>query len=53
MKIRSKEEALVETPFLDVDDGLWLRSLRSWLSDEEWNLLMVENPTALYRFQSS
>lgn len=50
MKIRSKEEALVETPFLEVDDGLWLRSLRSWLSEEEWNWLMVENPRILYQF---
>ncbi|KAL2807782.1 hypothetical protein BJX63DRAFT_411160 [Aspergillus granulosus] len=48
MKVRTPEEALSETPFLNVDDLAWLRSLRSWLSDEEWNTLMVANPTALY-----
>lgn len=50
MKLRSKAEALIETPFLDVDDGLWLQNLRSWLSDQEWDWLMVENPRMLYRF---
>ncbi|KAJ0414254.1 hypothetical protein BJY00DRAFT_319017 [Aspergillus carlsbadensis] len=48
MKVRTPEEALAETPYLKVDDLAWLRSLRSWLSDEEWNTLMVSNPTKLY-----
>ncbi|KAI9925265.1 hypothetical protein ASPWEDRAFT_187669 [Aspergillus wentii DTO 134E9] len=48
MKVRTHEEAIRETPYLKVDDLAWLRSLRSWLSDEEWNLLMVENPRDLY-----
>ncbi|GAP83342.2 putative amidohydrolase 2 [Rosellinia necatrix] len=48
MRLRSREEALEETPFLEVDDLAWLNSLRSWLSDEEWHLLMVENPKALF-----
>ncbi|OAA57593.1 Amidohydrolase 2 [Niveomyces insectorum RCEF 264] len=48
MKVRSREEALKEQPFLDIDDAAWLQSLRSWLSDEEWNLLMVENPSKLF-----
>ncbi|KAL4916134.1 hypothetical protein BDW62DRAFT_218877 [Aspergillus aurantiobrunneus] len=48
MKVRTPEEALKETPYLNVDDLAWLRSLRSWLSDEEWNALMIVNPTALY-----
>ncbi|POS75507.1 hypothetical protein DHEL01_v206101 [Diaporthe helianthi] len=48
MKIRSPEEALKETPYLCVDDEAWLRMLRSWLSDEEWHLLMVENPGRLF-----
>lgn len=48
MKVRTPEEALTETPYLNIDDLAWLRSLRSWLSDEEWNALMVENPAALY-----
>lgn len=49
MKVRSREEALIETPFLGVDDGLWVRKLRDWLSEGEWKLLMVENPAVLYR----
>lgn len=48
MKVRSAEEAKKETPFLDVNDETWLRSLRFWLSDEERHLLMVENPETLF-----
>jgi predicted TIM-barrel fold metal-dependent hydrolase len=49
MKVRSHEDAMEETPFLEVDDETWLWSLRGWLSDEEWDLLMVENPKRLFR----
>ncbi|KAJ5087180.1 hypothetical protein N7456_010796 [Penicillium angulare] len=48
MKVRTREEALTETPYLEVDDLAWLESLRSWLSDDEWRMLMVENPKRLY-----
>ncbi|CAI7657040.1 unnamed protein product [Penicillium manginii] len=48
MKVRTREEALKEAPYLEVDDMAWLRSLRSWLSDQEWKTLMVENPQRLY-----
>ncbi|KAL2671583.1 hypothetical protein Neosp_014173 [[Neocosmospora] mangrovei] len=48
MKVRSHEEAMKETPFLEVDDEAWLRSLRGWLSDEEWDLLMVQNPQNIF-----
>lgn len=48
MKVRSREEALQETPFLIVDDEAWLRSLKSWLSEKEWHMLMVQNPSELY-----
>ncbi|KAL4758067.1 uncharacterized protein BDW70DRAFT_170615 [Aspergillus foveolatus] len=48
MKVRTPEEALIETPYLEVDDLAWLRSLRSWLSNEEWHALMVANPSTLY-----
>lgn len=50
MKIRSREEALIETPFLEVEDGKWLRNLQKWLSDKDWNCLMTENAKVLYRF---
>lgn len=48
MKVRTYEEAMNETPYLEVDDEAWLRSLRKWLSDEEWDLLMVQNPKTLF-----
>lgn len=48
MKVRSHEEAMTETPFMEVDDEAWLWSLKSWLSDEEWDLLMVQNPARLF-----
>lgn len=41
MEVRSHEQAMRETRFLEVDDLAWLRSLRNWLSNEEWDLLMV------------
>jgi predicted TIM-barrel fold metal-dependent hydrolase len=48
MKVRSHEEALRETPFLDIDDETWLRNLKSWLSAKNWDLMMVKNPSELY-----
>ncbi|KAJ0306231.1 hypothetical protein COL516b_004686 [Colletotrichum fioriniae] len=48
MKIRTHEAAMKETPYLEVDDAAWLKSLRSWLSDEEWDLLMVQNPSHIF-----
>ncbi|TDZ47444.1 2-pyrone-4,6-dicarbaxylate hydrolase [Colletotrichum trifolii] len=48
MEVRTREAALAETPCLDVDDAAWLRSLKSWLTDEEWELLMVQNPAVLF-----
>lgn len=48
MKVRSKDEALKETPFQDIDDRAWLKSLRGWLSDQQWDLLMIRNPEELY-----
>jgi predicted TIM-barrel fold metal-dependent hydrolase len=48
MRVRSQEEALKEAPNLDIDDMAWLKSLRRWLSDAEWDLMMRVNPTELY-----
>ncbi|KAL2873686.1 hypothetical protein SGCOL_011169 [Colletotrichum sp. CLE4] len=48
MKVRTHEAAMRETPYLEVDDVAWLKSLRSWLSDEEWDLLMVQNPSRIF-----
>lgn len=49
MQVRSKEEALRETPYLQVDDRCWLESLKDWLSEKEWRAIMVENPRRLFR----
>jgi predicted TIM-barrel fold metal-dependent hydrolase len=48
MKVRSKEDAMKETPFQDIDDRAWLSSLRAWLTNEQWRLLMINNPEELY-----
>lgn len=48
MKVRTREEAMQEAQYLVVDDLAWLKSLRSWMSAEEWDLMMVSNPKALY-----
>ncbi|KAJ5161203.1 hypothetical protein N7492_006595 [Penicillium capsulatum] len=48
MKVWTREEALQETPYLEVDDLAWLEKLRSWVSDEEWHAMMVLNPQGLY-----
>ncbi|PWY74513.1 hypothetical protein BO94DRAFT_559669 [Aspergillus sclerotioniger CBS 115572] len=48
MKVRTREEALRETPYLAIDDMAWLQSLRSWVTAEEWHAMMVSNPTRLY-----
>jgi hypothetical protein len=48
MKVRSHEEAMREMPFMRVGDEAWLRSLRGWLTDQEWDLLMVRNPEQLF-----
>ncbi|PNP37657.1 hypothetical protein TGAMA5MH_10425 [Trichoderma gamsii] len=48
MRVRSREEALQETPYLKIDDRAWLRQLKSWLKEEQWHLIMVKNPQRLY-----
>ncbi|WWC63045.1 uncharacterized protein I303_105644 [Kwoniella dejecticola CBS 10117] len=30
--------------FLQFDDAAWVRKLKSWLSEDEWSKLMVDNP---------
>lgn len=40
-KVRIIEEAIEETSFPEIDDAAWLRSLNSWLGDEEWDLLLM------------
>jgi predicted TIM-barrel fold metal-dependent hydrolase len=49
MKVRSVADAMKESPYLEIDDQRWLLSLKSWLSAEEWNLVMIENPGILFK----
>ncbi|GKT41554.1 4-sulfomuconolactone hydrolase [Colletotrichum spaethianum] len=49
MKMRFQEEAMKEPSYLEVDDAAWLKSLKSWLSAEEWGLMMIRNSTRLFR----
>lgn len=48
MKVRSQEEALTEIPCLEIDDLAWLRSLKSWVSEAEWEMVVLQNPKELY-----
>lgn len=53
MQVRSKEDALRETPYLQVDDRRWLESLKGWLSEDEWRGVMVENPRSLFGVETA
>ncbi|KAH7127376.1 hypothetical protein EDB81DRAFT_729410 [Dactylonectria macrodidyma] len=44
---RSKDS---EEPFLKIDNPRWIESLSTWLSDEEWQDLWVNNPCKLYDY---
>lgn len=39
------------SPFLDIDDGLWLNRFANWVGDEALlKKILVENPARLYGF---
>ncbi|WWC88748.1 uncharacterized protein L201_003661 [Kwoniella dendrophila CBS 6074] len=38
----------VTEPFMCIDNETWLKSLKSWLSETEWNKMLVKNPKILY-----
>jgi predicted TIM-barrel fold metal-dependent hydrolase len=35
-------------PYLQVDNLVWLSTLKGWLSEEEFHLMMVTNPKELF-----
>jgi predicted TIM-barrel fold metal-dependent hydrolase len=37
-------------PFLKIDNARWIQSLSTWLSDEEWQAMWVDNPQELYDY---
>ncbi|TDZ13494.1 2-pyrone-4,6-dicarbaxylate hydrolase [Colletotrichum spinosum] len=45
--VRSRDE---QEPFLEIDNAAWIRSLSTWLSEEEWRDLWVSNPSTLYDY---
>jgi predicted TIM-barrel fold metal-dependent hydrolase len=38
-------------PFVDFDDYTWVKTLKTWLSEEEWQKLMVKNPRVLMQYE--
>ncbi|KAF7547240.1 hypothetical protein G7Z17_g7875 [Cylindrodendrum hubeiense] len=45
--LRGSEEV---EPFLKIDNQAWIDTLSTWLGDEEWNDLWVNNPQTLYDY---
>ena len=45
---RTGNSRLEPEAFLPVDDEAWLKSLRSWLSQDEWEKMLVRNPENLF-----
>jgi predicted TIM-barrel fold metal-dependent hydrolase len=37
--------------FVDFDDYSWVKTLKTWLSEEEWQKLMVKNPRVLMQYE--
>lgn len=38
---------------MEIDDRTWIDELSTWLSEEEWRLMWVENPAVLYDYPAS
>ncbi|GAA6023031.1 hypothetical protein JCM10207_002049 [Rhodosporidiobolus poonsookiae] len=36
--------------FVNFDDRAWVTKLKSWMSDEDWQKMMVDNPRRLYGY---
>ncbi|ETS78382.1 hypothetical protein PFICI_10444 [Pestalotiopsis fici W106-1] len=49
---RRPENIGKQEPFLVVDNQSWIVSLSTWLSEDEWQALWVENPRKLYDYYS-
>ncbi|KAF7515113.1 hypothetical protein G7054_g14757 [Neopestalotiopsis clavispora] len=47
---RRKENAGTEEAFLKIDNERWIGSLSTWLTDQEWRDLWVNNPRSLYDY---
>lgn len=47
---RKKENSEKTEPFLKIDNLGWIKQLSTWLSDEEWVDLWVNNPRKLYDY---
>ncbi|KAK4494528.1 hypothetical protein PRZ48_013884 [Zasmidium cellare] len=45
----SHDDGQKEASFLHIDDAAWLQSLKAWLSDEEWDLVMRKNLERVFR----
>ncbi|KAK6815060.1 hypothetical protein RU639_008530 [Aspergillus parasiticus] len=49
-KDRVGKSSTSEEAFLQIDDNAWIESLSQWMSEDEWQLLWVENPSTLYDY---
>lgn len=48
---RSKDLKPEDTEaFVDFDDRAWVQKLKGWLTEDQWHLLMVENPRRLFEY---
>ncbi|GAA5916539.1 hypothetical protein JCM6882_003576 [Rhodosporidiobolus microsporus] len=48
---RPKEIRVEDTePFVDFDDRSWAVKLKSWMSEEDFHKMMVENPRRLFKY---
>ncbi|KAH9985276.1 hypothetical protein F4779DRAFT_318477 [Xylariaceae sp. FL0662B] len=49
---RKEELKGLAEPFLKVDNEAWIRSLSTWLSEDEWQAMWVDNPRTLYDYHA-
>ncbi|OCF31421.1 hypothetical protein I316_06823 [Kwoniella heveanensis BCC8398] len=45
---RIGKDPTVTEPFMEIDNETWLKTLKTWMSAEEWHKMMVDSPKALY-----
>ncbi|KAJ9650471.1 hypothetical protein H2198_010227 [Neophaeococcomyces mojaviensis] len=47
-KDRIGKSSCQQEAFLKIEDATWIKSLSRWMSEEEWNLMWIVNPSTLY-----
>ncbi|OCF31434.1 hypothetical protein I317_07709 [Kwoniella heveanensis CBS 569] len=49
-EFRTGDDPLKPEPFMEVDDESWIKSFKSWVSEDEWHRIMVDNPRKLFDY---